>query len=39
MDGTNVEGDTAIIWRQTGRERKRGIHDEGSKEKRYSMDI
>lgn len=29
MDGMNVEGDAAIIWRQTGREGKRGMQDGG----------
>jgi hypothetical protein len=29
MDGTNVEGDAAIIWRQAGREGKRGMQDGG----------
>jgi len=39
MDGTNVEGDAAIIWRQAGREGKREMQDGWSEEKRYSMDI
>ena len=32
MDGTNVEGDAAIIWRQAGREGKRDDCMQGRRE-------